>query len=250
MRRLFIFFLLTLAGSALHADLSYPCSYDQMQSQIAPYLLPHNHPMKSVLDAIFSQSRVLVNERTFTDAGFIPIAGPMPNSFVIVARHPASPGYVFKLYLDSEWRCRKQIPNWVWLTRRCIGAAGIRNMIKRKKMQYFLVPDKWLYVLPVYRGSNPLILIETDMELESPEVTEQMWKNGITYQHLDELYAIFQQGYGGHGIVNLTANVPFTKHGKFAFTDTEDPQDDLNLNYVRQYLSKEMRDYWDMLIDR
>jgi hypothetical protein len=126
----------------------------EMQSRIAPHLLPSDHPMRLKVDAIFSQSRVVESKRTLLDAGFVIIAGPMPHSFVIVARHPEVPGYVFKLYPDSEKRCRKNVPHWRWLVRRCEGAQGIRNIIKRKNIRHFTVPDKWLCVLPVYRSKK------------------------------------------------------------------------------------------------
>ncbi|MBS0605162.1 MAG: hypothetical protein JSS60_09045 [Verrucomicrobia bacterium] len=231
-----------------------PLLTDRMRIRIAPYLLPLDHPMKPKLDSIFSQSRVLENERTLLDAGFVIIDGPMPNSFMIVARHPEIPGYVFKLYLDSETRCRKDIPHWTWLVRRCAGASAIRKLIRQEKIQYFSVPDKWIYILSVYPFSNvvnpqPVILMETDMELESPEESKRMWKTAVTRKHLDELYAILKHGYGGHGVVNLSSNVPYTKSGKFAFTDTEDPPAKLKLKRVKRYLSKGNRHYWDSLIN-
>lgn len=232
-----------------------PFLNDAMRLRIAPYLLPLDHPMKPILDSIFSQSRVLESEKSLIDAGFEIIAGPMPLSFVIVARHFAIPGYVFKLYLDTESRCRKQIPHWIWLTRRCIGADEIRKMIKKNKINYFSVPDKWLYLLPVPPFSSvinpqPVVLIETDMEPESYEVTAHMWKTAITPEHLDELYSILKKGYGGHGMVSLVGNVPYTKQGKFAFTDTEDPRANLKLSQVKKYLSKDMQHYWDELINQ
>ncbi len=261
-----IFFALSLGGFitplAVQAALDHPnCKdhpflNDQMQFRIAPHLLPIHHPMRAVLDSIFSKSRVLENERTLIDAGFSIIAGPMALSFVTVARHQLVPGYVFKLYLDSETRQRKDIPHWQWLARRCDGAKGIRKIIKRENITHFVVPDKWLYVLPVYPFSSslnpqPLILMETDMEPVSPEVTEHMWKTIITREYLDELYTIFKHGYGGQGTIFLTNNVPFTKQGKFAFTDTEDPREVLklkHLQHIKKYLSKEMQRYWDTLI--
>ncbi len=226
----------------------------KIKLQIAPFLLPLEHPMQATLDAIFSHSRVLENEQALLDAGFVIIAGPMPYSYVIVARHPAVPGYVFKLYLDSETRYRKNIPHWVWLARRCAGAQGIRKVINQKKIQHFAIPDKWLYVLPPYPPSTslnpqPVILMETDMEPESKEVSVHMWKTTVTRKHLDELYSILKHGYGGHGVINLPNNVPFTKQGKFAFTDTEDPRNDLNLKHIKKYLSKGMQHYWDNLIN-
>ena len=243
-----------------HAVLNYPNFHDnphlneRMQITIAPYLLPLDHPMKATLDSIFSKERVIQNEKTLTDAGFEIIAGPMPRSFIIVARHPQVPGFVFKIYLDSEERCREESPHWKSLAKRCAGAFGIRQIIKRNNFRYFSVPDKWLYILPLYPFSSvqnpePIILIETDMELESYEVTKQMWKTGITQEYLDELYFILKKGFGGHGTVCLSVNVPFTKRGKFAFTDTESSRAKLNLKNIKKYLSEEMQQYWDSLIN-
>ena len=260
----FVFFVLSLGCSVTSFAINVPPDYpnfqdnplldQRMRSRIAPFLLPLDHPMRATLDSIFSQSRVLENEQTFIDAGFLIIAGPMPNSFVIIARHPAVPGYIFKLYLDSESRYRKEIPHWIWLARRCAGAQGIRKIINHKKIRHFLVPDKWLYVPPVYPYSSspnpqPMILMETDVEPESKEVSGHMWKTIVTRKHLDELYSILKHGYGGHGVINLPCNVPFTQCGKFAFTDTEDPRADLKLRYVKKFLSKEMQRYWDSLIN-
>ncbi len=223
-----------------------------MRLQIMPFLLPLDHPMKAKLDAIFLRSRAVESERTLVDAGFEVIAGPMPNSYIMVVRHPEVPGYVFKLYLDSEKRIRKNIPHWVWLARRCAGARKIKKVIQAKKIKYFSVPDKWLYALPVYpfsSSSDPelVILMATDMELESLETTEQVWKNGIERKHLKELHAILKERYGGNSIVNLSANVPYCKNGKFAFTDTEDLRGHIRWDYVNKYLSKEMSHYWDTL---
>ncbi len=218
----------------------------RLKTLMAPYLLPLDHPIKSKLDAIFSQSRVTENNETLTEAGFTIIAS-MPGSFVIVARHPAVPGYVFKLYLDSELRNKDNIPNCEWLARRCIGAEIIRKLIHKKKIRHFTVPDKWLYVLsryPLSKGPNPqpVIVVETDMELESEQVTELAWKTYVKPEHLDELYSIIKHGYG---TIRVVSNIPYTKNGKFAFTDTEYPIRKLKLRKVKRYLSEEMQEYWN-----
>ncbi|GEM_PF-2058784 len=245
--------------SANHAVVDYPGFYDnphlteKMQVTIAPYLLPVNHPIMETVDAIFSQGRVTQNQQTLVDAGFEIIAGPMPRSFIIVARHPAVPGYVFKIYLDSEERCRDGLPHWKSLAYRCAGAYGIRKIIEREKIRHFSVPDKWLYLLPPLpfeEGKDPetVILIATDMELESYEVTKDMWRTIVTKEHLDELHAILKHGFGGRGTLVLSVNVPFTKRGKFAFTDTESHKAELKLKGIKKYLSKEMQQYWFSLI--
>lgn len=223
---------------------------DRMRTLMAPYLLPLNHPLMPKLDALFSKGRIIETEETLLAAGFS-IIESMPGSFITVAKHSDFPGYVFKLYLDSETRCKKEIPNWEWLTRRCIGADILRKFIKKNKIRYFTVPDKWLYLLPPpsSTGPNPqpVIVVATDMEVESKEKTAFAWKTCVTKEHLDELFSIVKHGYG---TVGLTRNILYTKSGTFSFVDTEYPIRRLNLKRVRTYLSEEMQSYWDILIEK
>ena len=234
-----LFLLVSLHAMAARPDLraaacdssflEHPYLDGEMRTRIIPYLLPLDHPAKTTLDFIFSQSRVLENEKSLLDAGFNVIAGPRPISYAIIAKHPSIPGFVFKLYLDCETRSRKKTPHWVWLTQRCAGARGIKKVIKRNNIRLFTVADKWLYVVPPHpapSGPNPqhLILVATDMEPESVETSMVMWKTAITSKYLDELYLILKSGYGGQGVLSLPCNVPYTKQGKFAFIDTEDPR--------------------------
>ena len=212
---------------------------------MGPHLLPLDHPLKAQLDAIFSVSRVLENRQTLDEAGFDIIAA-MPGSFVIVARHPAMPGYVFKMYLDSEKRSKDGLSHCEWLVRRCIGAAYLRDIIRKQHIRYFTVPDKWLYILPLYPFSTePAILVATDMQLVSKSRTKKAWKTCITRKHLDELYSIIKHGYG---TTHLVRNLPMTRQGTFAFTDTEHPKRPPKLNRVKSYLSEEMQTYWDTII--
>lgn len=234
---------------------SNPYLDDHKRAQIAPYLLPLDHPMRPVLDQIFSQSRIVQDMQTLANAGFEVVAGPMARSYVVVARHPAIPGYVFKMHLDYEPRTRKGVPHWASLVSRCAGAAAIREAIISKQMRYFTVPDKWLYVLPVYPFSNvvtpePIVLIETDMEPEGYGISKRMWRTVVTRKHLDELYSILKTWHGGKGGLDLWKNVPFTKQGTFAFIDTEKPPHIMKFKHIKQFLSKDMQHYWDTLISK
>ncbi|MBS0655964.1 MAG: hypothetical protein JSR46_09320, partial [Verrucomicrobia bacterium] len=148
----------------------------RMRAIMAPYLLPLDHPAKPILDMIFSQARVTESKKTLENAGFEIIAS-MKVSFITVARHPALPGLVFKIYLDTEKRRREELHQVEWLIKRCVNAEKIRTFIAKKKINYFTVPDKWLYILPerpVSRELNPqpLIVVETDMQLVSHGDTE------------------------------------------------------------------------------
>ncbi len=227
---------------------------ERMRVKISPFLLPFDHPIRDALDSIFLQSRVIQDEGTLIDAGFEIISRPKEHCRMIVARHPLMIGYVFKLYLDSENWCRKGVPHWKRLFRRCVGAAAIRNIIERKHIRYFVVPDKWIYVLPVqpfscFTPPQPIILVETDMHLVSKGETRHRWKTDVSRKHLDELYLILKEGHGGPGIVKLNSHVPFTKYGKFAFINTEDCECRLKLKHVKEYLCKEMQYYWDFLTE-
>ena len=233
--------------------ISYPNFYEnpllteRMRKLMAPHLLPPDHPIKEKLDAIFSKSRAIQNQKALTDAGFI-ILGARPISFIIVARHPEVPGYIFKLYLDTELRKKKEVAHWEWLTRRCVGAKKIKATIKKHKLKYFTVPDKWLYILPQYPLSQepnpqPFILVETYLDLHKD--SERIWKTRVEPKHLDELYIIYDSGYGSS---EVGKNVPYTKKGKFAFVDTESPKRKPRLKRVKKYLSRDMQHYWDNYI--
>jgi len=254
-----IFFFLTLCCFVLgysgkSQTIPYPNFHenplldDPMRKLMALHLFPLDHQLKAKLDTIFSQSRATQNQKTLIDAGFV-ILDTRPISYITLARHPEIPGYIFKLYLDSEQRTNKGVPHWLGLARRCQGAKKIREVIKKKKLRHFIVPDKWLYILPPYPMSEesqpqPAILVETYIELG--ENAEQAWKTRIKRQHLDELYTIYKSGYGS---VHVPGNIPYAKNGKFAFIDTESPKKDLKLKVVKKYLSKEMQQYWDYLIN-
>ncbi len=235
--------------------IAYPDFHDNpyldetMKSRMEPYLLPLDHPAKWTLDVVFSQLRATENEDALLRAGFSIIAA-MPKSRIIVAKHPAVPGYVFKLYYDSETYCKKGLANWEWLTNRCVGAANVRKVIESKNLCHFVVPDKWLYILPPSVASNevnpqPIIVVETDMEIATTVETKFAWENFVNEEHLDELYEIVKDGYGSIGLVR---NIHYTRSGKFAFIDTEYPVRNLNLEKAKNSLSEKMQAYWDTLI--
>jgi hypothetical protein len=236
-------------------DSSYPNFDDNalitpdMQALIRPYLLPLNHPMKSVLDSIFSKTRATQDLAALKKAGFQPLFF-QHKSFIIVARHPKVPGYLFKLYLDSETRLNADIPGWRWFVYRCSVAEKIKDIIRKNGIRSFVVADKWIYPLPIkplssFAKKQPTVLLVRDMNLVSHNKTKVAWKTVVTKRVLDELYTVFGRGYGS---LYLIGNLPYTRSGKFAFIDTEYPKRELRLDAVLKYLSPEMKAYWSGLI--
>lgn len=225
-----------------------PTINNKIAKSITPFLIPIDHLLKQSLDDIFEKSRAIKNANAFKEAGFETLFIQNLHSFIRVARHEELPGYLLKVYLDSEPNERAR-EGWKYLAKRCEGAANVRELIKSKEMVYFTVPDKWLYVLPVTPSltskDQPVLLVVTDMNLVSESETEEAWKTKVTPQHLDELYCVISHGFASSGLVR---NVPYTKDKTFAFIDTEKPNKTPKYDKVKQYLSKEMKGYWDKLV--
>jgi hypothetical protein len=214
------------------------------------YILPENHPAKPALDAIFLSTRATKDEATFRASGFTTLF-TKSRSFIRVARHLSLPGYLLKVYLDSEQRQKRKRASWEWLVLRCEGAEKIRKIIEKKKITHFQVPGKWLYPLPPHPDctsmEQPFLLIVDDMKLVSNAENEAAWKTVITREHLNELYLIITKAGGSS---YRPDNIWLTKHGKFAFIDTEYPRQKFDYNSIPSYLSPEMRSYWANLTQR
>lgn len=208
------------------------------------FLLPQRHELRGVLDAIFIQGSPLKNRANFLSAGFKMIC--QRSSSMVVAKHNKLPGYLIKGYLDEEKN--NSTRNRRWLQNRCLGAENIRNLIAQKKIKFFTVPDKWIYILPgfeTFNDQNNALLVVSDMQLASNEKTKWAWKNAITKQHLDELYCILSHGFAS---TYLIGNIPYTKSGNFTCIDTEYPERLLPYHKVSSHLSDEMRAYWEKLV--
>lgn len=224
----------------------------EAKKAMQPYLLSLKHPMRSVLDSIFLKKRVTVDKRTFYKAGFRIIAEG-PRSYILVAKHRKLPGFLVKAHVDTELHKKHQKESWQWLVRRCQGASKIREIIKKRNIRYFVVPDKWLYCLPAqpsppndgHHTRHLALLLTNDMELVTEKRNYYAWSHYITKQHLDELYTIISRAKGSS---YRPDNIAYTKHDQFAFIDTEYPTSGPDYKRIRPYLNSEMRHYWDKLV--
>lgn len=215
-----------------------------------PYLLPEDHPLTPILDSIFLSSRPLYNSKTFKAAGFVS-KFIQPRSFIRVASHDLMPGYLFKVYLDSELRQKRKIPGWKWFANRAKNARVIEDFIRSNGIKHFVVPKKWIYPTPLsdrsqipgkgkYSIKNEILVVE-DMQLVSKKENKKAWKSVITKEHLDEFLAIIRHAGGASYRAD---NVAFTKHGTFAFIDTEYTNQHSKARSILPYLSPKMREYW------
>lgn len=221
--------------------------------RVHPHVLPQDHPAYIKMQEIFTRSRPIIDENTLTEAGF-KILYRKPRSFIRVVKHPALPGYLLKVYLDTELRKKHDREGWEWLVMRCEGAAKVRRGIAKARSKHFVVAQKWLYVLPpnppAPRGKNcisqPLVLLVEDMKLASLDACKHAWRHSMTPEHLNELYQILSIA-GGASL--RPDNICLTKNGQFAFIDTEYPNKKNYYDQVLPYLNSVMRAYWQHLIE-
>ncbi len=244
-----------LSASKYYNDFSdNPLIGSKKYKAMKPWVLPSNHPMRARLDSIFLASRAIKDSDAFQNAGFITFK-VQPRSFIRVARHPELPGYLVKVYLDDELRLKRNKEGWTWFVKRCQGAKRIAKIIETKKIKNFVVSKKWIYPLPI-KPKPPTgpeyapkteILIAEDMNIVSLRRSKEAWLTAMTPKHLDELYIIISYGRGRS---YRPDNIPYTRDGKFAFIDTEYPDEKANFATPKAYLSPEMAVYWQKLIDK
>ncbi|MBA2369447.1 MAG: hypothetical protein H0V82_10555 [Candidatus Protochlamydia sp.] len=225
----------------------------EIWEKVRPYFLPENHPAKPKLDRMFSAKRVILTPETFREAGF---KRHRQGRFsrIMASPHPDMPEYFFKGFPDSELNIKA---DWYKLATRIEGAKAVKKWIVENKMQsIFTVPNKWLYPLPEHpsppKSSRYLrknfILVAENMRILEHDKNEKAYKNKVTKKFLDRLYRMLDD-VGLYDSV-YAFNVPFCKNGKIAVIDTEYfYRWPVPFQKFTKYFSKEMRQYWEYLID-
>lgn len=207
------------------------------------------HPIKSRLDRLFKKESPFASPKAFEEAGFGKPHLREPTN-IVVGRHKKCPGYLFKVFLETqpvinEWEC------WV---NRINGARIIQKAIERHGFVHFVVPKKWIYQLPascISQGPYPkrYILVVEKMPILEPHANLKAFKSKITPKLLDELFVLLAEEVLIDSV--YPDNIPFTKHGKIAFIDTEHYRRERGVPYEKlsRFLSKDMKSYWETLWD-
>lgn len=243
-----IFFLYPLLAKEEPAHIP-----NHVWEKVKPYLLPEQHPARVQLDRIFSRTRGILNLKNLERAGFKK-KKPRKFTHLIVTTHPSLPGYIFKLYLDSQ-KYYKKIPeheNWLM---RIHGAALIQNEIDMLGFHHFFkVPKKWIYDLPEEPSPPPeflrknFILIEEDMALYSDAENINLWQSDFITQEILEGLFIILKNVGLRDCVKID-NIPIAKDGKIAFVDTQSFHAwPVPYKELLERLSLENKSHWKSLI--
>jgi hypothetical protein len=252
----FLSFALTMfhESSIFGWDIQSPRSSISQETweSVYPYLLSEYDELKFKLDEIFNESRVTLNSRTLSDAGFTNVK-PRKFSRIVVARHPQFPEYVFKIYLDEQGHKSDEAALYL-LIRRVQGALAVQNCIDKHELHAnFKVPKKRLYLLPETpmkkkRHSNKqFIIVEEDMNILDKDSNKKAWKSSkITEQSLLGLYYILSEV----GLVDCCRieNIPFSEDGKITFIDTEMfGFNSVPARNLKKVLPSNMRRFWSSL---
>jgi hypothetical protein len=215
-----------------------------------PYLIGPDHPLRKSLDNLF-RNRPTYNRASLEEAGFV-ILCHRPRSYIYVASHPLLPGYLFKIYVDTELKIKDKIPGWRWFVYRCEGRFCIDKTIKKKKLHLLTVPWKGIYPLPntnippksaVCDPKHTVLVVER-MDLVPKEENLRLWKESITKDQLRELYTIVKNC---SSIRTRPDNIHFTTKGTLAIIDTEYPNRDPDYVSLPPYLSPDMARFWQKL---
>jgi len=224
----------------------------QIWDQLNPYFLPEDHPIKARLDRLFKKKRVIRSASSFMQAGFKISEKRRPNNAVI-GKHPAFEGYIFKVFLDRQ----PDICEWSNWVNRIEGAKAIQACIERHGFENFCVPKKWIYPLPMYPSPpendrihrKNFILIAEEMDILPLRDNLKAFKEKMRAKILRELMVILTE----EGLIDsiYPDNIPFTRNGKLAFIDTEHryPGRSVKFETLLPFLSDEMQNYWNMLIN-
>ncbi len=250
----FLFGCLTLATLAfpLAADRENPTKPRRWQRTVANFQLPEDHPVRLKLDELFATSRVIRDEETLKEAGFI--TSPPTHVFhMVLARHPEIEGYFIKLYRDDQLEVGKEYFDWI---RRIRGANDIRDFIEKHGLTHlFKVPRKWVYLLPPHHRPEgdqyhprETILVVEDMHILSSSENRKMWKSeAVTEELLQKLYFI-NSSLGLWDSANPN-NIPWSIDGKVAFVDTQGHHAQLlHSHELLRFLSKPMKGVWASLM--
>ncbi|MBA3815500.1 MAG: hypothetical protein H0X29_03080 [Parachlamydiaceae bacterium] len=214
--------------------------------------LPNKHPVKQKLDKIFSESRASLNLANLTKAGFEKNK-PRKVTKIIVTSHSLMPGFLFKLYLDTQCEI-PECSELEFFIRRIEGANIIRKIITEHRLDsYFCVPKKWIYKIPC-QNLPPLdciqrkyLLVVEDMDIYSKNENKIMWQSKrVTHALLDNLYLILWKSSLSDGA--KISNIPFTSEGRIAFIDTQNyGYPVVNYNRLTPYISKKNQLYWESI---
>jgi hypothetical protein len=230
-----------------------PFVKDSTWENVQPYLLPADHPVKPILDKLFSLRRVTTSHQAMKELGFS-YKPPRTNQHLTAAKHPKLKGYLIKIFLDTQDLKGREQDIWM---HRIQGAQVIEKSIQAHHYEHLMkVPKKWIYPLPGQPSSQAgayrqnFILVVEDMDIYKYRKNKEQYLKSMTKEMIDALYIIIAENLLIDSI--YIDNIPFSTDGRIAFIDTEHfltKRESLKLHRLGKHFSPIMRQYWRKLLE-
>lgn len=224
---------------------NYPFIKSEVWDKVFPFLIPDNHPAKSILDKIFADPQTLSSLETMKKAGF-EIVKFRNSRQMATAKHPKLKNYLIKMYSDNV-----VIAEWNSFIQRINGAHILQEYFNKNNLNsLFKTPKKCIY--PVHRNKSKseytkhFVLLVEDMNIFNGQIQLKKYKTEITHPLLKALCkTLYEVGFNDCHLNNL----PFSSDGKIAFIDTEFYNNwPILFHKLTPFLSPEMQKYWKKLI--
>lgn len=164
------------------------------------------------LSPLFRDPRMFASRAAWRAAGFDVPDRSDPNK-VMVGRHAAVKGYLFKRYHPGSSK-DAHTENY---QRRIAGAQKVTELIAKHSLRGVIAPEKWLYELPREFGRAEHVLIVEELPLKTDDGTKRAYADISE----DTLHALCVVLHAFPGLDSIAKNLPFTKDGQVAFIDTE-----------------------------
>lgn len=216
----------TLWTSLLYAkEAEWPICHlsELLKKQIKPYLLSHDCPEGETLDSICTSPELFSDRSTFEKGGFETIGPALRyhSSQILVARHPALPGYLIKTYpLLGDYRDPySRLDEYLG---RCRQAKRLIDFVKERDLHQMEVPRKGIFRLSD-RFTSPrapdgkYLLIVEEIDLMEAQAAKRVEK-ALPIELMKELLQVYR--YFGSADSSWT-NHPITRDGKIAWVDTK-----------------------------
>jgi hypothetical protein len=208
-------------------------------------LLPKDHPLQEKLKKLFKNPQMFKSNEHLKRAGFFPLN--RDRKPCMVASHPVIKNYFIKKF-KSRVSYRRQITNYL---NRISAARALRKFIELNNLKHIVVPQKWLYQLPMQfsdpqTGKRLYVLIVEDMHIcsgeDDPKGETAKKYNQMDFDTLREFCIVL---YHFRGLDSSLRNVPFTEEDTLAFIDTEHWSDENRdfLRHAKKFLSQDRLDY-------
>lgn len=195
--------------------------------------MPLLDPASIDLRTLFRDEDMFDSRGSWSEAGFVVIERANDTK-IMVARHPAVPGLLFKKYTNAVDE-KDQARNYA---RRVEGAQRLRAFVSDRRLLHIVVPRKWILELP--RPFKARVLVAEQLDLLDDGETKAAYLS-IDPEVLRDLCVVL---FHFRGMDSIAKNLPFTRDGRIGLIDTEHWDRSTRKSYlhrVGEHLTKDRR---------